>query len=233
MADFLHSASGLNISLDAFIDWDQAFNQNQILNNISKIKLLEPFNYQLPHDFSHGWDIVNIDGNSSYGFTGSGFTGYRIFPNHNLSVILLTNGSMRQMPINSFINRLAQITTSDLVTSDKALITNTLNDYIEGTANGQPDKLMRAFHEDMNLHSISNDTLKVLSGKTYTGYYKPGQKRNRVGKIIFIDFINDAAIAKLEIDYPDRKTLYTDYILLLKVKGQWKIIQKSYTSESY
>lgn len=115
----------------------------------------------------------------------------------------------------------------------KDSIRTTLMNYIEGTANGQPERLKEAFHEDMNLYSITNDTLKVLSGKTYTGYYKPGQKRNRVGKIISIDFVNDAAIAKLEIDYPDRKILYTDYLLLLEVKGQWKIIHKSYTSVKY
>ena len=112
-------------------------------------------------------------------------------------------------------------------------IRETLMDYIEGTAHGQPDRLMKAFHEDMNLYSISNDTLKVLSGKTYTSYYKPGQKRDRIGKIISIDHVNDAAMAKLEIDYPYRRILYTDYILLLRIKGQWKIIQKSYTSVKY
>jgi hypothetical protein len=105
--------------------------------------------------------------------------------------------------------------------------------YIEGTANGQPERLKEAFHKDMNLYSVANDTLKTLSGKTYTSYYKPGQKRNRIGKIISIDYVNNAAIAKLEIDYPERKTLYTDYILLLKIEGHWKIINKSYTSEEY
>ncbi|MFK7807159.1 MAG: nuclear transport factor 2 family protein, partial [Saprospiraceae bacterium] len=167
-------------------------------------------------------------------FTGSGFTGYRIFPDKNLSVILLTNGSMRQMPVNSFIDKLADIFTEEQTEqTDEELITSTIIDYIDGTAVAQPQRLIRAFHKDMNLYSIEADSLKVLSGKTYTSFYKPGQKRNRVGKIISIDFVNDAAIAKLEIDYPDRKTLYTDYLLLLKIKGRWKIIQKAYTSEKY
>lgn len=133
---------------------------------------------------------------------------------------------------NSFSQNTNQIDVS-YPESEKNNITTTLLDYIEGTANGQPERLKEAFHEDMNLYSIDKDSLKVLSGETYIGYYKFGQKRNRIGKIISIDYVNDAAIAKLEIDYPDRKTLYTDYLLLLKVAGQWKIIHKSYTSVKY
>lgn len=120
-----------------------------------------------------------------------------------------------------------------LAQTEEDSIKATIINYIDGTAYGQPEKLKEAFHEDMNLYSINNDTLTVLSGETYIGYYKPGQKRNRIGKIISIDYVNDAAIAKLEIDYPDRKTLYTDYLLLLKVSREWKIIHKSYTSVKY
>ncbi|AXT49685.1 hypothetical protein D1818_02185 [Aquimarina sp. BL5] len=40
-------------------------------------------------------------------------------------------------------------------------------------------------------------------------------------------------MAKVEIDVPTRKRLYTDYMMLLKVEGKWKIIHKSYTHVSY
>ncbi len=117
--------------------------------------------------------------------------------------------------------------------SDKDQITETLLHYIEGTANGAPDRIKKAFHKDLNLYSISNDTLSIRSGKKYIGYFKEGQKRERVGKIVSIDVVNDAAIAKVEIDVPTRKRLYTDYMMLLKVKGAWKIIHKSYTLINY
>jgi len=117
--------------------------------------------------------------------------------------------------------------------SDKDQITETLLDYIEGTANGQPERIKNAFHKDLNLYSISNDTLGITSGKKYIGYFKEGQKRDRVGKIVSIDVVNNAAMAKVEIDVPTRKRLYTDYMMLLKVEGKWKIIHKSYTHVSY
>jgi CubicO group peptidase (beta-lactamase class C family) len=113
------------------------------------------------------------------------------------------------------------------------LITATLNDYIEGTANGQPERLHRAFHPDFNLYFVGNDSLRTWSGKEYISNIKEGAKNDRKGKIISINFEKDAAIAKIEIDIPSRKRLYTDYLLLLKYEGQWKIIHKSFTYTEY
>ncbi len=112
-------------------------------------------------------------------------------------------------------------------------INNVLYDYIEGTANGEPDRLKEAFHEDFNLYFVSNDTVRVWSGKKYIENVKPGSKSNRIGKVISIDFEDNAAIARIEILMPSRKRIYTDYLLLLKVKNQWKIIHKSFTFKNY
>ncbi|MCK0178210.1 nuclear transport factor 2 family protein [Flavobacteriaceae bacterium S0862] len=112
-------------------------------------------------------------------------------------------------------------------------INKPLLDYIEGTANGQPDRLKRAFHPDFNLYFVQSDSVKAWSGKGYVSNVKQGRKSNRIGKIISVDYVNDAAIAKIEIDMPDRKRLYTDYLMLLKVKDEWKIIHKSFTFVEY
>ena len=113
------------------------------------------------------------------------------------------------------------------------LITETLLDYIEGTANGEPERIAKAFHPDLNLYSISGDSLSTRSGKSYIANFKPGKKRNRIGRIISIDYENNAASAKIEVLMPGSKKIYTDYLLLLKYKGSWKIIHKSYTSVKY
>jgi len=117
--------------------------------------------------------------------------------------------------------------------TEKEKIKKPLLDYIEGTANGEPDRLKRAFHPDFNLYFVKNDSVNAWSGKGYISNVKQGRKSNRIGKIISVDFANDAAIAKIEIDMPDRKRLYTDYLMLLKVKGEWKIIHKSFTFIEY
>lgn len=113
--------------------------------------------------------------------------------------------------------------------SKKDDIRKTLMDYIEGTANGEPDRVKDAFHEDLNLYHIKNEELVVWSGKGYTNNIKPGRKSNRIGRIVSIDTENDAAMAKIEIKMPGLKRIYTDYLMLLKIKGKWKIIHKSFT----
>lgn len=108
-------------------------------------------------------------------------------------------------------------------------ITETLMNYIDGTANGNLDKLKKAFHPNFNLYSVTTkDSLRIWIGKDYVGNIKEGKKSNRIGRIISIDFENDAAIAKAEILIPKWR-IFTDYFLLLKYEGSWKIVHKSYT----
>jgi hypothetical protein len=111
-------------------------------------------------------------------------------------------------------------------------IATTLTDYIEGTANGIPARVTKAFHPELNLYSIAGDSLRVWYGKDYIGGIKEGRKSNRVGKIISIDYTNDAASAKVEIVIPNRG-IFTDYFLLLKYQGSWKVIHKIYTSQNF
>jgi len=112
-------------------------------------------------------------------------------------------------------------------------ITETLMDYIEGTANGEPDRLRKAFHPDFNLYTVTTeDSLRIRSGEKYVSNVKVGEKSNRIGRIISIDYEKDAAIAKAEIVIPNWR-IFTDYFLLLKYEGSWKIVHKSYTWREY
>ncbi|MDX6183962.1 hypothetical protein LNP22_13180 [Flavobacterium flavipigmentatum] len=42
----------------------------------------------------------------------------------------------------------------------------------------------------------------MWKGQEYIGNFKDGKKSNRIGRILFIDIENDAAIAKVEILMP-------------------------------
>jgi len=114
-------------------------------------------------------------------------------------------------------------------TSDIEQIRTTLMDYIEGTANGEPERLRRAFHPDFNLYTVNErDSLWVRSGKKYIAGFKPGERNERQGRIISIDVEHNAAMAKAEIVVPGWR-VFTDYFLLLRYEGAWRIVQKSYT----
>ncbi len=113
--------------------------------------------------------------------------------------------------------------------TDIAHITTVLTDYIDGTANGDPDQVRRAFHPDFNLYTVNDgDSLWIRSGEKYIAGIKKGEKNNRQGRIISIDVEKNTAMAKAEIAIPGWR-IFTDYFLLLKYEGSWKIVQKSYT----
>jgi len=112
-------------------------------------------------------------------------------------------------------------------------ITETLMNYIDGTGNGETEKLRKVFHPDFNLYTVtSEDSLRIRSGEKYVSNVKEGKKSNRIGRIISIDYEKDAAIAKAEIVIPNWR-IFTDYFLLLKYEGSWKIVHKSYTWRAY
>lgn len=108
-------------------------------------------------------------------------------------------------------------------------ITTTLKDYIDGTANGDPAQVRRAFHPDFNLYTVNDgDSLWIRSGAKYIDGIKVGEKNTREGRIVSIDVEGNAAMAKAEIAIPGWR-IFTDYFLLLKYEGDWRIVQKSYS----
>jgi hypothetical protein len=44
-----------------------------------------------------------------------------------------------------------------------------------------------------------------------------------------VDITGNAAMAKIVLDYPQVK--FTDYMSLLKIDGEWKIINKTFHAE--
>ena len=108
-------------------------------------------------------------------------------------------------------------------------IQETLQHYIQGTANGEPERIRTAFHEDLNLYYIKDGSISVIPGDRYISNFKPGKRNNRIGKIISVDYEHDVAMAKIEVNMPDRSRIAVDYMVLLKIDGQWKIIHKMFT----
>ena len=52
----------------------------------------------------------------------------------------------------------------------------------------------------------------------------PADEAKRKRRVVMVDVTGDAAVAKVELDFPDAK--FTDYFSLLKVGNEWKIIHK-------
>ncbi|WP_299434500.1 nuclear transport factor 2 family protein [uncultured Aquimarina sp.] len=119
-----------------------------------------------------------------------------------------------------------------LAQSDDILIRETLNKYITGSTGGQPQLLKEAFHPDLNLYYVKNNQVAIWSGEAYIKDTKEGQPTGEAGKILSIDYTNNAAVAKVEISHPKSEVPYIDYFMLLKADGKWTIIHKMFTKKN-
>ncbi|MFT4986937.1 MAG: hypothetical protein ACI8U0_002583, partial [Flavobacteriales bacterium] len=69
------------------------------------------------------------------------------------------------------------------------------------------------------------------SGVDYRADTKKGEPTGEFGKIISIDYENNAGMAKVEITDPKSAVTYVDYFMLLKVDKRWQIIHKMFTKK--
>lgn len=123
----------------------------------------------------------------------------------------------------------AQVSICMAQKSDVVLIEETLQKYITGSTGGQPQLLKEAFHPDLKLYYVKNDTIRTWAGTAYIEDTKEGKPTGESGKILSIDFENNAAVAKVEIAHPKSEVPYVDYFMLLKTDGKWTIVHKMFT----
>ncbi|MEL6556987.1 MAG: nuclear transport factor 2 family protein [Bacteroidota bacterium] len=114
--------------------------------------------------------------------------------------------------------------------SDKQLIERTVSYYLDGGTNNDFETLKKAFHENASMKFIKNGTYQEVNAiDFFRKAIKPGSKQNRKTKIAQIDINGNAASARLEIDYATFR--FIDYMNLLKIDGEWKVVNKIFYRE--
>ncbi|CAM1363895.1 putative Intracellular protease/amidase [Tenacibaculum sediminilitoris] len=124
---------------------------------------------------------------------------------------------------------------ANFILSDKELIEETLNNYIEGSSYNKINLLRRSFSKDATLYLTGRDGFKRYTKEEYSNFFSPdnkGEFNGRIGEIISIDVVNDIATAKVEILIPSRNWRFVDLFLLKKFTNKWEIISKTATRES-
>lgn len=101
-----------------------------------------------------------------------------------------------------------------------------LNNYLFGSRDGDVERLRAAFHPSAEIEGIRDGALTSWTAPDYVGGARPGQRREFEPRILSVDITGDAAQAKVECDYGTWK--FVDYMQLLKVDGEWKIMNKVY-----
>jgi Putative lumazine-binding len=107
-----------------------------------------------------------------------------------------------------------------------------LETYIRAQERGDGTLLMTAFRRDAILQGADNSGAVKLTAAQYARGFsgRPAEdeaQRKRSFEILSV--VNDAAIAVVILDYPSVK--YTDYMSLLKINGEWKIVNKTFYAE--
>ncbi|UCC72955.1 MAG: nuclear transport factor 2 family protein [Gemmatimonadota bacterium] len=115
---------------------------------------------------------------------------------------------------------------------ETAAIRQALQYYLDGHATGDPEVMANAFHPSARLQSIRNGEVSIRSLESYLDGMAgepASDESERERRIVMVDYVGTVAVAKIELDYP--RAFYTDYMQLLKIDGEWKIVNKIYHAE--
>lgn len=107
-----------------------------------------------------------------------------------------------------------------------------LENYLQGHATGNPDFMRKAFHTEGNMIFIRDGKYSTRSFVEYingmSGKPAPDETQ-RKRWIEKVEVTGNAGFGTVILDYPSGK--FVDYMALLKINGEWKIINKSFYLE--
>lgn len=115
---------------------------------------------------------------------------------------------------------------------EEASVREALNLYLQGHATGNGDYMRQAFVPEARLLFVSDGKLTQITSEEYALRFsgKPADdEAKRKRSIGLIDIAGNAAIARVDLDYPDAR--FVDYMTLLKIDGRWRIVNKSFNVE--
>ena len=113
--------------------------------------------------------------------------------------------------------------------SEEAGVRAAIEHYFQGHATGQGEHFRKVFHPDAKLFFIREGKLTQWTSEEYIGRAsgKPAaDEAQRKRRIDSIDVAGNAAFVKLTLDYPN--VVFTDYMSMLKIDGQWRIVNKTF-----
>jgi hypothetical protein len=107
-----------------------------------------------------------------------------------------------------------------------------LESYINAHATGNPDYIRKAFFPEAKIMAFRDGKLLNLSVEEFASRFsgKPAADESQhKRRIDSLNITGNAGVARIVLDYPD--TTLTDYMSLLKVNGEWKIVNKVFNAE--
>jgi hypothetical protein len=114
---------------------------------------------------------------------------------------------------------------------DYAGVQRAVRYYLDGGTNNDFTTLEKAFHPEATMQFINGQGkhVSVNAVEFFRNGMKPGPPSDRQTRVSSIEINGNAASARLEIDYATFR--FIDYMNLLKIDGEWKIVSKIFFRE--
>ncbi len=110
--------------------------------------------------------------------------------------------------------------------SEYDVIAKVVQRYIDGARSGRGDDMKPAFHEDATIFGyVGADLLAGPIQKLFDWNDENGPATGLQARLANIDLIDTVATVRLELDNWTGNR-FTDLFTLLKVDGEWKIMNK-------
>ena len=99
--------------------------------------------------------------------------------------------------------------------------------YVEGLRTGSADTLAEAFHPDAVMYGFLNG--KLLGGpigNLYTFVEANGDAPNSVARVDILAITPTTAVVRVDMEKDAIGADYNDYLTMIKIEGEWKVIAK-------
>ncbi len=203
------AGNGLNINLNSLLDWNDKLDQNQLVTQETKHKMMSPFQYENNNfPFGYTWGIYGPEDKRYYGFTGGGVSAFMKFIDHDLTIIMLSNGFKNRPIIANAITYLSGLMDERLARKNRMLsedirLAFLLNDYEKAVEsftrirrNNQNINFERALN-NVGYYYLSNEQIEksILIFKLYTEEYpKSSNAFDSLGEAYFTSKKYDLSI---------------------------------------
>src|ERR687897_496003 len=107
-----------------------------------------------------------------------------------------------------------------------------LENYIQGHATGNGDFMRKAFHPEAKVMAFRDGKLMNVTAEEFASRFngKPAaDEAQRKRRIESVEITGNAGVGKIVLEYPT--VTFTDYMSLLKVGDEWKIVNKVFYAE--
>ena len=116
-------------------------------------------------------------------------------------------------------------------TSEELAVRGTIDQYFRGHATASPDEMRKAFLPTAHIEGIRSGKFVSWTVEDYCANFKGKPAADEASRERTIDSVHvSGTAAMVRATLVHGATTFTDYFVLLKVDGEWKIANKVYSS---